>query len=70
MQNSKTKIKEWWSGLDKYIFFSVLTLIIIGLILVFSASQIIGNKYEISEYFFKKTYNLYIIRPFNYFSFI
>ena len=61
MRNSKAKIKKWWSGLDKYILFSVLTLIVIGLILVFSASQIIGNKYEVSEYFFIKKHSIFTI---------
>ena len=52
-------IKNWWNEIDKYILISTIFLISIGIILVFSASQLIVNKQNFSENFLFKKHLLF-----------
>ena len=60
MNNGFNKIKNWWNDLDKYILIPTFILISIGVILVFSASQVLGSKYEVSQYFLIKKHIIFV----------
>ena len=61
MNNGFNKIKNWWNDLDKYILIPTFILISIGVILVFSASQVLGSKYEVSQYFLIKKHIIFVM---------
>ena len=61
MKNGFNKIKNWWNDLDKYILIPTFILISIGVILVFSASQVLGSKYEVSQYFLIKKHIIFVM---------
>ncbi len=55
MNKLSFSLKNWWSSIDKYILFSTFILLLFGIILVFSASQVFETKYNSSpNYLFKK----------------
>tara|TARA_Y100001968_G_C19413268_1_gene747549 strand:- start:646 stop:1734 length:1089 start_codon:yes stop_codon:yes gene_type:complete len=61
MKNEFIKIKFWWNDLDKFILIPTCILISIGIMLVFSASQILGSKYELSQYYLIKKHIVFVI---------
>ena len=61
MKNEFIKIKNWWNDLDKYILIPTFILISVGIMLVFSASQVLGSKYEMSQYYLIKKHIIFVI---------
>ena len=49
MQDKKNNIINFFSNLDKFIFFSVILLIFVGIFAVFSASTRVVEKYDLPD---------------------
>ena len=60
MKNELIKIKNWWNDLDKFILIPTFILISIGIMVVFSASQVLGSKYELSQYYLIKKHLIFV----------